>query len=98
MTKLTTILVAYLLLAGCGASSPWGEANTGSAVYNYVSTEGNTSCRVNGTSAKEVSNVEITITKDCALKVSAENSTPVGNAFEAINGLVDRLPRVEILP
>lgn len=98
MIKLLALFGLGLLLTGCGASSPWGEANTGGAVYNYVSTEGNKTCRINGTSAREVSNVEIVITDDCGMKVTADNSTPIGDALGAINGLVDRLPRVEILP
>lgn len=90
--KTLLILLVSIVLVGCSAKSQWGEADTGGAVYNYTHTTGNDSCSINGTSAREVSGVDIEIQADCSMKIITNNSTPVGDAFGAINGLVERLP------
>lgn len=94
MIKFIIVLVSGMLLIGCSAKSQWGEADTGGAVYSYSNTSGNDSCVINGTSAREVQGVDIEIQADCSMKITTDNSTPVGDAFGAIRGLVDRIPMV----
>ncbi|MBW1672138.1 MAG: hypothetical protein JRJ45_00580 [Deltaproteobacteria bacterium] len=97
MIKFWIVAVFALVLSACESISPYGEAHTGGAVYHYentVSPDGVKSCTVNGTTAKEVPGVKVKITSDCELEVEAGGSSPVGDAFEAINGLVERLPGV----
>jgi len=94
MNKFLFIIVAIIILGGCSAKSQWGEADAGGAIYNYSHTDGSTSCTINGTSAREIGGLDIEITEGCGMKINASPSTPVGDAFGAINGLVERLPRL----
>lgn len=99
MIKGIFVLIVISLLYGCSASSLIGEAKTGGAVYDYQHTNADgSSCKVNGTSAKEVPGVTIKITKNCELTVEAHGSAPLGDALGAIRGLVDRMPDTSVMP
>lgn len=85
-------LSSIVFLTGCAATSQWGEAKTGGAVYVYSHTDGDRTCNINGTSAREVEGVEIEIQSDCTMKITTVTSTPMTDMLGVIGGLVNRLP------
>jgi len=81
-------LLVVLVTAGC-ASSPWGQAQSGGAVYHYTKTSDG--CEISITSARELLGVSVDVSDDCHVTVKAEN-VDGANALGVIEGLTKRIP------
>lgn len=86
------ILLTVIGLSGCAATSQWGEAKTGGAVYSYQHNNGQETCAINITSAREVLGVDVEVLPDCTIKTTTQSSGNVTDVIGVIGGLVNRLP------
>ena len=86
MKILCALLVVFL--PGC-ATSPWGSAQSGGAVYHYEKTGGD--CIIDITSARELLGVSVDVGDDCHVTVKADNADGA-TALGVIEGLTQRIP------
>ena len=87
------IIFAALILSGC-ATSPWGKASGGSAVYEYsrVNADGST-CTLRITSARTVAGGDIEVGPNCELKSKADDAGGAYNALEEISNIASEVIR-----
>lgn len=86
------ILALTVLLSGCAATSQWGEAKSGGAVYSYTHTVDGESCAINITSAREVLDVDVEVGSDCTITTTTNHGAAATDVIGVIGGLVRRLP------
>lgn len=88
--KLIPILLAALL-SGC-ATSPWGDVNSGGAVYDYTRTAPDGSrIEIHITSSREVGEAALVIDKDGGLSTEASTLGGTDAAMLTIQALVEAL-------
>lgn len=93
--KLAILAVSTLFLAGCAATSQWGEAKTGGAVYSYSHTANGETCDINITSAREVIGVDVSVASDCTITTTTNHSSSAQDVIGVIGGLVNRIPEAQ---
>lgn len=86
------LLVLVIITSGC-TTSPDGRAAAGGAVYSYSHTLADgSSCRVDITSARDVSGGAIEVGEDCSLRTQAESTSGIDGSLGVINELVKKIP------
>lgn len=87
------IALMTVILGGCSATSQFGKAETGGAVYTYKHTAATGEmCDISITSAREVINVDVEVTSDCKIKTTTNSPANAASVISVIGGLVERLP------
>lgn len=84
------VMVALLVLSGC-AVSQFGGVASGGALYSYSRTKDG--CNVGVSSAREVSDIDLNIDKDCSLSISI-GSTKGDQAAEILDRIT-KLPGLQ---
>lgn len=92
MKSFLVTVTALSILSGC-ASSEFGRAGAGGAVYEYNHTEADgSSCGIRITSAREVGKGTVRIANDCSISTDVDSLGGVDGAYEVIKSLVTKLP------
>ena len=87
-TLFIVLLTATSLLGGC-ATSPWGEATSGGAVYRYEKTQ--EGCTLTMTTARDVAAGGDVLIDDCNVTVTVEGMSGSNTALAVIQSLVHQL-------
>ena len=88
MIRAILTIVILSAISGC-ATSPFGTAGAGGAVYRYSNTSDG-GCSIEISSSRELVGVSVQV-QDCDVTVSADK-TDGAKAMDVIDSLVKRLP------